>query len=223
MSPLAHALTALPDLPGPDDARRLAEEELSRHVYEAAQPNLIDRIALAIADFLSSLTLRGVGVSWSPIVVIIVIVLLAALIAAGLILWGRPKLAHRQSQPSALLFGEDDRRSAAELRADADSHAASGRWEQAIADRFRALARALDERDILDPVPGVTAIGLADVAAEFFPAHGDALRRAAARFDDVRYLRRPGTAETYAEVTRVDDDVAHTTPAKLAFAFGAAS
>ncbi|WP_105566894.1 DUF4129 domain-containing protein [Microbacterium halophytorum] len=213
---------ALPDQPGPDEARRLAEDELSRRVYDEAQPSFLDRIALAISDFFDSLVLRGVGEAWSPIVVVLVLCGLAALIAVGLVVWGRPKLAHRQRSASALLFGEDDVRPAAELRRDAEAHAAAGRWEQAIADRFRALARALEERDVLDPVPGLTAHGMAEIAAEFFPQQAAVVRTGASHFDDVRYLRRPGTAAMYSDVARADDDVAGARPAMLAPAFGAA-
>lgn len=223
MTVLALVSAAVPPQPDPDDARRLAEEELSRHVYDAAQPTVIDRIAGAVVDFFDSLTLRGVGVSWSPIIVVLVIVVIAALVVVGLLVWGRPKLAHRQPRPSALLFGEDDLRSSAELRADADAHAEAGRWEEAIADRFRALARAMDERDILDPVPGMTAVGLSGIAAGFFPSHEAGLRTSASHFDDVRYLRRPGTAQMYADVVASDDAIAASRPAKLAPAFGGVS
>lgn len=37
------------------------------------------------------------------------------------------------------------------------------------------------------------------------PAIADRLESAAAAFDDVRYLRRPGTAALYATVAGVDD------------------
>jgi len=220
---LTTLLAALPDQPDADEARELAERELAKHVYDAAQPTLIDRIALAIGDFLDSLTMRGVGASWSPIVVVIVIAVIVALIAVGLAIWGRPKLANRRASESALLFGEDDGRSAAELRADAASNAAAGRWDEAIVSRFRAVARSLDERDVIDPIPGLTATGLAALAADFFPAQAAGVRAAAGSFDDVRYLRRPGTAEMYAVVAEVDDEVARARPAKLAFAFAEAS
>lgn len=222
MIPPAIAPFALPDQPAPDDARRLAEDELSKRVYDAAQPTVLDRIALAISDFFDSLTLSGVGAVWSPIIVVLVMCLLAALIAVGLVIWGRPKLDHRQRTASALLFGEDDVRPAAELRRDAEAHAAAERWEEAIADRFRALARSLEERDVLDPVPGLTAHGMAEIAADFFPQQAPSVRTGASHFDDVRYLRRPGTPEMYADAALADDDVAAARPAMLAPAFGAA-
>ena len=48
-----------------------------------------------------------------------------------------------------------------------------------------------------------------------FPGFAAALETAADGFDDVRYLRRPGTAELYASVTRLDDEIAASRPAVL--------
>lgn len=223
MSLAVRVLATIPVTPDPDEARDWAEKELSRGVYEASQPTLIDRIAGAIVDFFRSLTLSDVQTPWNPLVVIIAFVVIAALVVAGLLIWGRPRLAHRQRERSSLLFGEDDRRAASELRADAEAHAAAGRWDEAIADRFRALARGLEERDIIEPLPGTTARTLAQTATEFFPAHVDALHSGARSFDDVRYLRRPGTEPMYAEVAAVDEAIAGTRPAKLAAALEGAA
>lgn len=213
------ALAGVPVTPGPDEAREWAEEELAKRVYEAAEPTLIDRVAMAIGDFLDSLFTTGMNVSWSPTVIVIVLVAVAALVVLGLLIWGRPKPAHRQTQRSSLLFGEDDLRPASELRRDAEAHAAAGDWDAAIADRFRALARSLEERDVLEPLPGLTARALAGIAAEFFPDHSAGAHAGAAHFDDVRYLRRPGTAGMYAEVAAVDDAIARSRPVKMAAAF----
>ncbi|MGO1770017.1 MAG: DUF4129 domain-containing protein, partial [Microbacterium sp.] len=192
MSAVAHILAAIPVSPDPDEAREWAEEELSRSIYEASEPNIIDRIAGAVVDFFRSLTLSDVSTPWNPLVVVIAFAVIAALLVTGLLIWGRPRLAHRQRERSSLLFGEDDQRAASELRADAEAHAAAGRWDEAVADRFRALARGLEERDIIEPLPGTTARTLAATATEFFPAHADGLHGGERAFDDVRYLRRPG-------------------------------
>ncbi|MFK4837180.1 hypothetical protein ACI3KY_15755 [Microbacterium sp. ZW T2_14] len=50
-------------------------------------------------------------------------------------------------------------------------------------------------------------------AARVFPTLEDRLEEAATAFDDVRYLRRPGTAELYRLVAAVDDAVASAQPA----------
>ena len=55
--------------------------------------------------------------------------------------------------------------------------------------------------------------GVARAAARAFPTLGDRLDDAATAFDDVRYLRRPGTAELYRLVASVDDAVASAQPA----------
>jgi hypothetical protein len=51
-------------------------------------------------------------------------------------------------------------------------------------------------------------------AARVFPPLADRLEDAAAAFDDVRYLRRPGTGDLYRLVASVDDDVAAARPAQ---------
>ena len=61
--------------------------------------------------------------------------------------------------------------------------------------------------------PGTTARGVADAAAAPFPAHAEALRSAAADFDAVRYLGRSGSREDYDALTRLEGELAGTTPA----------
>src|SRR5690606_27482462 len=70
--------------------------------------------------------------------------------------------------------------------------------------RFRALARALDERGIVHAPPGMTARAFTGAAREFFPDRAAALDDAADAFADVRYLRRPGTRERFAPVAGLD-------------------
>jgi len=210
----------IPVTPGPDEAREWAERELADPVYDAAEPTLIDRIAQAIAEFLDRLFGAQVGGEWSPLLTIVVLLVLAALVVIGILIWGRPRSAHRVDRGSSLLFGDDETRSAAELRASAEAHAAAGRWDEAVVERYRALARGLEERDVVDALPGTTAQALAARAGEFFPAQAAALHAGAGAFDDVRYLRRRGSAETYAAVAAVDDEIARTRPARLADPLG---
>ncbi|MGV9770183.1 DUF4129 domain-containing protein [Microbacterium sp. NPDC003461] len=212
MSPLQ-----IPVTPGPDEAREWAERELADRVYDAAEPTLIDRIAQAIGEFFANLLRVGVGAEWSPLLTLVVIVVIAAVVVLGLLIWGRPRSAHRaRAASSSVLFGEDETRSAAELRASAAEHAAAGRWDQAVIERYRALARGMEERDVLDALPGTTAQALAANAAPFFPAQAQRLHDGAVAFDDVRYLRRRGTAQMYEGVAAVDDEIARTRPARLA-------
>jgi hypothetical protein len=200
--------------PDRDEAREWAERELSDPIYAAAQPTPFDRIAQAIGDFVTGLfTPRG-ELEWSPVLAIAAVVIAVGLVVAAVLIWGRPRLAHRAGDASAPLFGEVETRSAAELRAAAAAHAADGRWDDAIVLRFRGLARGLEERGVVEAPPGTTARGLSRRAQRPFPEHAGRLDAAAAAFDDVRYLRRRGTPELYAAVASVDDDLARTTPVR---------
>ena len=138
--------------------------------------------------------------------------MLAGLVlVAAFLTWGAPG-APGGARATAELFGADEQRSAAELRRDAASRAAKGDWDAAIVLRFRALARGLIERGAVDTPPGATVHAFARAAARAFPAHADALEAAAAAFDDVRYLRRPGTEELYRRIAAVDDLVTAARP-----------
>ena len=62
--------------------------------------------------------------------------------------------------------------------------------------------------------PGTTAHGVADAASVPFPAHGDALRSAAADFDAVRYLGRVGLARALRGAHALEAELAAATPAR---------
>jgi hypothetical protein len=172
-----------PDAP---EARRWLEEELAKAPYQAARPTWFDRLSESILDWLGSL-FSGTGPGaegWLPVIVTVLV--LAALVAAFWI-FGMPRLNRRQREQSSL-FGADDRRSAEDLRRAAQSAAAASDWDSAVTDMYRALARGLEERTVLRPLPGSTAHELAARAAAAFPEAGDRLATAADTFDAVRYL-----------------------------------
>ncbi|GGH37675.1 DUF4129 domain-containing protein [Microbacterium album] len=203
---------AIPLLPDGDEAREWAERELADPVYDAAQPTPLDRAARAIAEFIGDLLSPRGDIEWSPVLAVAAVLLVAGLLVTAFLIWGRPRLAHR-TESSALLFGEAESRSAAQLRAAAEESARSGDWDGAIVARFRALARSLEERGILEAPPGTTAQGLAARAGRPFPDRAHELQAAARSFDDVRYLRRRGTAEVYSAVVAVDEAIARSVPA----------
>jgi hypothetical protein len=110
------------------------------------------------------------------------------------------------------LFGEHQL-SAAEHRATAEQYAAAGNWSAAIRHRLRAVARQLEENDILDPVPGRTATELARDAGRVIPNLAAELRRAADAFNDVTYGERPGTESAYRMIAELDDHLRSRTSA----------
>ena len=205
------AATTPPLTPDGDEARRWAEEELSDPVYAAAEPTPLDRIARAIGDFVERLFSVQLSGEWGPWVAVLAAVLFAVVILAAFLIWGVPRATSR-SRDAAELFGVDEQRTAAELRRTAASSAARGEWDAAIVLRFRALARGVVERGAADTPPGATVHAFARAAARAFPASAAELESAAAAFDDVRYLRRPGTEELYRRIAAVDDTVTASRP-----------
>lgn len=200
-------LPAAPLIPDGDEAREWAERELADTVYRVAEPTPFDRAARAVGDFFLSLFSGDVPAAFGPWLAVAVLVIVLAAIGVAVAIWGRPRRAAR-AQAAAALFGDAERRSAADLRRAAEGEAAGGRWEAAIVLRFRALARSLSDRTIVPATPGTTVHGFARSAARAFPGETEALTRAADVFDDVRYLRRPGTPDAYALVASLDERLA---------------
>ncbi|GAA1946271.1 DUF4129 domain-containing protein [Microbacterium deminutum] len=198
---------ALPLTPDGSEGRRLAEHELGDPVYQAAQPTVIDRIARAVAQFFERLFDVQLNGGWGSAFAVIASVVVVVVIVVAFIVWGVPRAVRRAPAESASLFGEEEARSAAELRSAAASHALNGEWDAAIVLRFRALARGVFERGVVATPPGATVHAFARSAALVFPSSATELEAAATAFDDVRYLRRPGTAELYWCVADVDDRV----------------
>ena len=195
--------------PDIDEAREWIIRELSKPPYRAAEPTWFDRLASAFWDWLSSLQFGGdgsPGLIWA---------LLALFVVGGLVaiyfVFGAPR-RNRRAAVTGTLFGVDDRRDAAALRSSASDAAASGDYARAIEELFRAIARALTERAIVDTFPGTTATTFAASAARFYPASGHRLARSARDFDDVRYLGREGTEATYQRMLDLDADLRKTAP-----------
>jgi hypothetical protein len=204
----------LPLVPDPDEARRWAEHELAKPEYAAAEPTPFDRVAQAIGDFFSRLFSARAGGEWDGLMAVVVILAVVVLLAAAFLIWGRPRLVRRTGAAALDPFVRDER-SATDLRREAAARAASADWSAAIVLRFRALARGLDERAVVEVAPGATVHAFARRAATAFPDHADALEDAADVFDDVRYLRRPGTAALYERMAAIDDAVAAARPVLL--------
>jgi hypothetical protein len=207
---------AVPPLtPDGDEGRRWAEEELSDPAYDIAEPTPFDRIARAIGDFIASLLNPDLSGGWGSTFALVAAIVVVVVIVAAFLVWGVPRATRRAAPRTPLLFGEAEHRSAAELRSAAEERARAADWDAAIVLRFRALARGCLERGVVDPPPGATVHAFARAAAHAFPSLAGRLEEAAAAFDDVRYLRRPGTPALYRLVVAVDDEVARTRPVTL--------
>ncbi|MGW9156544.1 MULTISPECIES: DUF4129 domain-containing protein [unclassified Microbacterium] len=192
-------------IPDGDEARRWAEDELANPRYADAKPTWFDLVARDIGRFLADLFSSDNGASIGPSALIIVSVIIVAALIAALVIWGRPRSSRAVRRARGDLLGESDDRTAAQLRADAERSARAADWSTATILRYRAIARSLLERDLIDPAPGATAQSIARDAGAVFPDEASALRRAAVAFDDVRYLGHPATAETYQDLAATDE------------------
>lgn len=198
--------------PDGDQARRWAETELSDPVYDIAEPTLLDRIAQAVGEFFDNLFSTELTGGWGSLVAIVAAGIVIAVIAIAFAVWGVPRSNRRARAVGGMLFGEEEGRSAAELRAAAAAAARRGDWDEAVVLQFRALARGCLERGVVDTPPGATVHAFARAAARVFPQLADRLEAAATAFDDVRYLRRPGTPELHRLVAEVDAAVVAARP-----------
>ncbi len=206
-------VTAADIAPDGDEARRRAEEELAKSIYQEAQATWFDRAAHAVQRFLVDLFSIDANGGTGPIALIVVGVVVVALLVLVLVLAGRPRRAHTSRRGGGDFLGAVDDRSAAQLRADAERAARAAEWDDAIVLRFRALARDLRERDLLDPLPGATAQAIARSAAAVLPGEEDGLHEAASFFDDVRYLRHPATEERYRRLAATEERLRTRQPA----------
>ncbi|WP_353112070.1 DUF4129 domain-containing protein [Microbacterium sp.] len=191
-------------VPDGDEARRWAEEELSKPAYEAAKPTWFDELWRAIGEFFANLFSNGNASGVAPLAIVVIVLILLAAVVVALVVWGRPR-SSRTVRRSGQLLGERDDRSAAQLRADAERAARDGDWDAAVALRFRAIARGLLERDLIDPAPGATAQAISREAAIAFRAEVEPLHEAATAFDRVRYLRIPADESDYRTIAALDE------------------
>lgn len=199
--------------PGADEGRRLLQEELAKQQYQAAKPTPVDLATQALFGWLKGL-LGARGDPAPTVLLVLALVVVVALVVVALLLFGLPRLNRRSGVAGESLFGDADRRSAAKLRAAARAAFAAGDWSLAVLERFRAVARGLDERTLVAVFPGTTATGFARSAAAVLPVERDALVAAAGSFDGVRYAGRPASREEAEAVTALDERVAaaHPTP-----------
>ena len=205
------AATADVFIPDGDEARRWAEEELSKGDYQAAKPTWFDRMVTDVVEWLFELFANGGDGSVAPIATTIIVTVIVAALVVALIVWGRPRASRSVRKPKDLL-GELDDRTAAQLRAEAAARAKERDWNGAIVLRFRGLARSLMERDVIDPAPGVTAQGIARAAAAPFPGFADRVHAAATSFDAVRSLGSDASEADYLTLAAVDDDLRAAAP-----------
>lgn len=195
--------------PDAETARQWLVAELSDPVYHE-RPNLLETFLEWLVARLDEMSQASSNLDAGTAALVVGgIVLVGAVVA--LVVAGPVARARRAARASVAVLDDDDR-SAAELRAAADAHAAAGRWSQAVLDRFRALLRSLEDRVVLDPRPGRTAHEASEAAGRAFPSEEAALRRAGLLFDDICYGSAHATADDDAWLRGLDARLASLRP-----------
>ncbi|TMR27688.1 DUF4129 domain-containing protein [Nonomuraea zeae] len=200
---------------GRDEAGRQAVQELAKPAYE--KEPWIDAIYRRIMQFLGDLLDAATGGGSAGGVIAAVVIVAIVLGVILLISWQLRKTARKGAGAAGGLFGERAM-SAAEHRELAQQLAAEGQWTQAVQERLRAIARDLEERALVDGMPGRTADELAAEAAVSMPGFAAELGAAARSFDDVTYGGVAGTREAYEAMSSLDERLRQAKPVPLAAA-----
>lgn len=176
----------------------MAHGRADEPVYHTS-PSLLERFLTWLGSLLDGISVAGLSVSWSAVVVsaAVVVTVAVAVAVAG------PVRASRRAgtRPGVLV---DDVRTADQLVAGAAGAAARGDFVTATLDAFRALVRRSEERVLLDPRPGRTAHEAALELAPRFPDQAVSLRESAAVFDSLLYGTTTADAGSYASVAGLE-------------------
>ncbi|MCF6475008.1 DUF4129 domain-containing protein [Nonomuraea sp. MG754425] len=200
---------------GRDEAAREAAQELLKPQYSVEA--LFDRIYRYVVQFLGDLVDATTGGGTAGGVIAAVVITLILLTVIALVAWRLRKTSRENASAPGGLFGERAL-TAVEHRQAAGRLAQEGRWSEALQERLRAIARDLEERALVDGMPGRTADELAAEAATALPAFAQELAVAARSFDDVTYGGVTGTREAYEMMADLDERLRQARPAPLATA-----
>jgi len=190
----------VPVVPDADQAREWLQRELANVVYRERE-SLLQRFWDWLSGLFTSVPFGGDGGPWW-LLGLLALIALVALIAFWVA--GPVRRTDRTAGRSARVLAEDDTRGAEDLRAAANAAANAGDWATAVAERFRALVRGLEDRAVLDERPGRTAREAAAAAGQRFGEHAERLHRAAALFDGVVYGHHDARPEDDAELRDLD-------------------
>jgi hypothetical protein len=194
--------------PTPDQARQWLRDELVGPSYQDSWLDSVIRWFLdhlrGLSDGLSSATSTGI----SPVITVLV-----ALVVVALLVWVLPKVRRESSlRRSSGAVLDDLAITPAAYRKLASAALAAGRFDDAVLNGFRAIAKDMSERTLLDDAPGRTAHEVSVALGSPFPDHADRLAQAANTFDAVRYGSRHATADQASLIQQLDAELIRTRP-----------
>lgn len=192
--------------PTPPQAREWLRQELQGPEYRSPW---LDSVLRWITDVLSRVVdgarnLAGL----SPLITALI-----ALSVIAFLVWVLPRVRREpvvSASTGAVL--EDLTITSRHYRELASRSLREGRFDDAVLDGFRAIARDMSDRRVLDDAPGRTAHEVSLALASPFPGHADRLAGAADLFDSVRYGHRRANEQQATQIHRLDSELATTRP-----------
>ena len=194
--------------PSPPEARDWLEQELHGSNY---QDPWLDSVIRWIVEHVRTLFDSASNLANSAVSTVITV--LVALVVIALLVWVLPKVRRESGVARSDGAVLEDMTITPRIYRDRAARAfKEGRYDDAALDGFRAIAKDMSDRTLLDDAPGRTAHEVSLALAQPFPDHADRLARAADTFDCVRYGHRLATADQAGEVQRLDAELVKTRP-----------
>lgn len=201
--------------PSPGTARDWLRHELARPEYHRS---LWEQLSDWLSRHLQTPRMPG-GHTVSLPSTLLLLAVLAAIVVFVLTRLRRERGRTKGRDGSAAVGAVDG---LAQHRARAAAAYAAGRYDEAVVEGLRALARQLVERDVLPDDLGTTAHELAVGAGPAFPEHAEDLLRASQVFDRVQYGGLHASAAEAELVLGLDRTLAKARPARGAAVAGPA-
>jgi Domain of unknown function (DUF4129) len=198
--------------PSPAEARKWLSDELHRSDYhnpwlESSLRWIFGQLS-KLLDGANKLANSGLSV---------VVTVLVALVAITLLVWVLPKVRREPvvAHPDGAVI-VDPTITAGTYRDLAARALADGRYDAAVLEGFRAIAKDMSDRTLLDDAPGLTAHEVSLELSRPFPDFAGRLSQSANLFDAVRYGHRSATQDQAGQVLRLDSELAKARPVLLA-------
>ncbi|MEP7192603.1 MAG: DUF4129 domain-containing protein [Actinomycetota bacterium] len=195
--------------PTPPQARDWLRQELAGPDYHTPW---LDSVLRWLSDQFRKLV-EGAGqlAGLSPLITVLI-----ALVVIALLVWVLPRVRRerRVTPPDGAVL-QDVTITARHYRDRAAQAILDGRFDDAVLDGFRAIAKDMSDRRVLNDAPGRTAHEVSLVLASPFPDHADRLALAADLFDSVRYGHRRAGPYQAGQIQELDAELARSRPLPL--------
>ena len=192
--------------PTPPQAWTWLRQELHGSDY---QSSWLDSAGRWISEQLSKL-LEGAGSlsAISPVITALIAVIVIVLLA-----WILPRVRREPSVAATAGAVLDDATLTPRIYRDQAARALrEGRFDDAVLDGYRAIAKDMSDRGVLDDAPGRTAHEVSLALASPFPDLAGRLAQAADLFDSVRYGHRRANADQAGRISQLDAELVATRP-----------